>query len=54
MSMNQTPPLTHPTLDQVVSCLSGYDPDALPVAQAQQIIRNFDDEARILLDKNDG
>jgi molybdopterin molybdotransferase len=34
-------PANHPTLDQVVSCLSGYDPDALPVAQAQQIIRNF-------------
>ncbi|WP_413016219.1 gephyrin-like molybdotransferase Glp [Noviherbaspirillum sp. 1P10PC] len=42
--MKQTPPpdqTTHPTLDQVVSCLSGYDPDALPVAQAQQIIRSF-------------
>ncbi|HEX8887159.1 MAG TPA: gephyrin-like molybdotransferase Glp [Noviherbaspirillum sp.] len=42
--MSQTPtPVqsTHPTLDQVVSCLSGYDPDALPVAQAQEIIRNF-------------
>lgn len=42
--MNQTPLSTHPphpTLDQVVSCLSGYDPDALPVAQAQQIIRDF-------------
>jgi molybdopterin molybdotransferase len=42
--MNQTPPSvqsTPPTLDQVVSCLSGYDPDALPVAQAQEIIRNF-------------
>jgi molybdopterin molybdotransferase len=36
--MNQA---NHPTLDQVVSCLSGYDPDALPVSQAQQIIRNF-------------
>ncbi|MFS0753638.1 gephyrin-like molybdotransferase Glp [Noviherbaspirillum sp. 1P10PC] len=44
MSIKQTPPpdqTTHPTLDQVVSCLSGYDPDALPVAQAQQIIRSF-------------
>lgn len=39
--MNQTPPPAHPTLDEVVSCLSGYDPDALPVAQAQQIIRSF-------------
>jgi molybdopterin molybdotransferase len=38
VAMNQA---NHPTLDQVVSCLSGYDPDALPVAQAQQIIRNF-------------
>jgi molybdopterin molybdotransferase len=33
--------MNHPTLDDVVSCLSGYDPDALPVAQAQQIIRTF-------------
>jgi len=44
VSIKQTPPpdqTTHPTLDQVVSCLSGYDPDALPVAQAQQIIRSF-------------
>lgn len=29
------------TLSEIVSCLSGYDPDALPVAQAQQIIREF-------------
>ncbi|MDQ9170674.1 molybdopterin molybdotransferase MoeA [Oxalobacteraceae bacterium R-40] len=33
--------MTQPTLSQVVSCLSAYDPDALPVAQAQQIIRQF-------------
>nr|WP_314623462.1 gephyrin-like molybdotransferase Glp [uncultured Noviherbaspirillum sp.] len=33
--------MNHPTLSEVVSCLSGYDPDALPVAQAQQIIRTF-------------
>ena len=33
--------MNHPTLSEVVSCLSGYDPDALPVAQAQQIIRSF-------------
>jgi molybdopterin molybdotransferase len=33
--------MTHPTLSDVVSCLSGYDPNALPVAQAQQIIREF-------------
>jgi molybdopterin molybdotransferase len=29
------------TLSEVVSCLSDYDPDALPVAQAQQIIARF-------------
>lgn len=29
------------TLSDVVSCLSGYDPNALPVAQAQRIIRDF-------------
>ncbi|RJG07450.1 molybdopterin molybdenumtransferase MoeA [Noviherbaspirillum cavernae] len=29
------------TLSDVVSCLAGYDPNALPVAQAQQIIRDF-------------
>jgi molybdopterin molybdotransferase len=33
--------MNHPTLSEIVSCLSGYDPDALPVDQAQQIIRNF-------------
>jgi molybdopterin molybdotransferase len=33
--------MNHPTLSEVVSCLSGYDPDAVPVAQAQQIIRSF-------------
>jgi molybdopterin molybdotransferase len=33
--------MNQPTLSQVVSCLSAYDPDALPVAQAQQIIRSF-------------
>ena len=30
-----------PTLQDVVSCLSDYDPDALPVAQAQRIIADF-------------
>jgi molybdopterin molybdotransferase len=30
-----------PSLSQVVSCLSGYDPDALPVRDAQRIIREF-------------
>lgn len=33
--------MTQPSLSDVVSCLSGYDPDALPVSQAQQIIRQF-------------
>ena len=30
-----------PTLSQVVSCLSDYDPNALPVPQAHRIIRDF-------------
>jgi molybdopterin molybdotransferase len=34
-------PANHPTLANVVSCLSDYDPDAVPVAQAQRIIRDF-------------
>ena len=29
------------TLASVVSCLSDYDPNALPVAQAQAIMRDF-------------
>jgi molybdopterin molybdotransferase len=29
------------TLSEIVSCLAGYDPDALPVTQAQQIINDF-------------
>lgn len=29
------------SLSEVVSCLSGYDPNAVPVEQAQQIIRDF-------------
>ena len=33
--------MAYSTLSEVVSCLSGYDPDAMPVAQAQQIIREF-------------
>jgi len=28
-------------LGQIVSCVSGYDPDALPVAQANEVIRTF-------------
>jgi molybdopterin molybdotransferase len=35
-------PPAHPlTLDQVASCVTGYDPDALPVRDAQRIIRDF-------------
>lgn len=30
-----------PTLQDVVGCLSGYDPHAVPVSQAQHIIREF-------------
>ncbi len=30
-----------PTLAKVTSCLDGYDPDALPVRDAQRIIRDF-------------
>ncbi|MFZ6814636.1 gephyrin-like molybdotransferase Glp [Undibacterium sp. Rencai35W] len=37
--MTSTPPPN--SLHEVVSCMSGYDPDALPVAQAQQIIQQF-------------
>lgn len=33
--------MAYSTLSEVVSCLSGYDPEAVPVAQAQQIIREF-------------
>lgn len=33
--------MTLPTLGEVTSCLSGYDPDALPVRDAQRIIADF-------------
>lgn len=33
--------MPHPTLSDVTSCLSDYDPNALPVAHAQAIIRDF-------------
>lgn len=33
--------MSRPTLPEIVSCLSDYDPDALPVLQAQQIIREI-------------
>jgi molybdopterin molybdotransferase len=29
------------TLQQAISCVSGYDPDALPVAKANEVIRGF-------------
>ncbi|MDB5797896.1 MAG: molybdopterin molybdotransferase MoeA [Paucimonas sp.] len=31
----------HPSLDAVASCVSGYDPNALPVASAQEVIQSF-------------
>jgi molybdopterin molybdotransferase len=33
--------MNEPTLHDVTSCLSGYDPDALPVRDAQRIIADF-------------
>lgn len=33
--------MTRPTLHDVTSCLDGYDPDALPVRDAQRIIGQF-------------
>jgi molybdopterin molybdotransferase len=33
--------MSAPTLSDVTSCLSGYDPDALPVRDAQRIIAGF-------------
>jgi len=33
--------MAHSPLSDVISCLSDYDPNALPVAQAQAIIRDF-------------
>ncbi len=35
-----------PRLEEVVSCLSGYDPDALPVRDAQRIIGQFVEPVR--------
>jgi molybdopterin molybdotransferase len=35
------PPAGAPRMAHVVSCLSAYDPDALPVRDAQRIIREF-------------
>ncbi|NHZ80670.1 molybdopterin molybdenumtransferase MoeA [Massilia sp. CCM 8695] len=33
--------MTTPTLNDITSCLSAYDPDALPVRDAQRVIRDF-------------
>ncbi len=33
--------MSNTTLSNVISCLSDYDPDALPVPAAQDIIRQF-------------
>jgi molybdopterin molybdotransferase len=33
--------VTPATLKEVISCVSGYDPDALPVARANEVIRSF-------------
>lgn len=37
--MSQTP--LPPSLQEIASCLGGYDPEALPVAQAQEFIARF-------------
>jgi molybdopterin molybdotransferase len=39
--LQQLDPARPPRLADVVSCLSAYDPDALPVRDAQRIIREF-------------
>ncbi|SFG58510.1 molybdopterin molybdotransferase [Duganella sp. CF458] len=38
---NEEDAAANPSLKDVASCLSGYDPDALPVRHAQRIIRDF-------------
>ena len=32
---------TPPSLEDIISCVSGYDPNALPVAKAQEVIQTF-------------
>jgi len=39
--MTQQQPQHQPTLTEFVSALEGYDPSALPVAQAQRIVQDF-------------
>lgn len=43
-SSNALPP---PDLAQVVSCVSGYDPKALPVDKVQEVIRRFVQPVRV-------
>jgi molybdopterin molybdotransferase len=33
--------MNQPSLSDIASCLSGYDPNALPVAEVQKVIRDF-------------
>jgi len=33
--------MTHPSLNDIVSCISGYDPHAMTVARAQAVIQDF-------------
>ncbi|SCC94802.1 Molybdopterin molybdenumtransferase [Thiomonas sp. X19] len=40
-------PLAPPDLAQVVSCVSGYDPNALPVGRVQEVIRRFVQPVRV-------
>lgn len=40
LSNPQAVPPAKPSLIQAISCVSGYDPEALPVSQAQAIIRH--------------
>lgn len=39
--MTKTDPQALPSLNHIVSCISGYDPDAMTVTQAQAAIREF-------------
>ncbi|WP_432241209.1 molybdopterin molybdotransferase MoeA [Herbaspirillum robiniae] len=39
MTQNASHP--SPSLNDIISCISGYDPDAMSVAQAQAVIRDF-------------
>src|SRR5262245_65316465 len=38
---NIIPRMAFSSLEQVIACTSGYDPDALPVAKANEVIRSF-------------